>query len=82
MRKIFIQYEPGYCGEDYGEEHLVPWEWTDHQIDAYCWAEALDWARQWDHSDEYEDEEDYDEDQDLESRVSFIWEDYDEDKHR
>jgi hypothetical protein len=81
MRKIFINVETGYCGEGYEDVLFVPSQWTDDQIDDYYWTEALDWARQWDHSDEYEDEDNYNENEDLNNRVSFEWEDYDEEKH-
>jgi hypothetical protein len=77
MRKIFVQFDTGYCGEDGAEVWELDDTVSDIVIDADVQSAAYDWALQWDHSPE----EDYCEWADVQDRVEGYWEDYDAEKH-
>lgn len=70
MRKLFVQFETGYCGEEGAEILEFSTEDSDSLIDKEVWYLAIQHAEMYGH----EDEEDM-------QNVEGWWEDYIPEKH-
>lgn len=83
MRKIFVTYHTGYCGEEGHDVVEMPDDMTDDQIsDEVYWA-AVEHASHYGHemcTDECEDEN-CENEHPGDGRTEGSWEDYDAEKH-